>query len=367
MSDDLEHTDQTETRLVDFVADVLGEDQLRVEDILGGGFVRLRVSEAERRQAKHDIRCVEDCVLELLRNARDAGATRIFLATSREGSIRSLTCIDDGCGIPAEVGERIFDARVTSKLDTMCMDRWGVHGRGMALFSIRENAQSARLCASGKDRGSAFEVVLDCTEIPERADQSMWPQVSHATDAVPHVIRGPHNIVRTAVEFALDVYPDLQVYIGSPTEILTTMVTDAHSIEQRNDALLEVPDEDLPLWMLPRRASDARDLVERAQTLGLEVSERTAYRILNGELTPLLSIAEEVWPPARRSSPDEESVLADQRGLSVTSSDLDDFSDRLEDAFTVLGERYYLTLKDRPHIRIHRDTVTVSFDIEKQS
>ncbi len=367
MSDDLEHTDQSETRLVDFVADVLGEDSLRVEDILGDGFVRLRVSEAERRQAKHDIRCVEDCVLELLRNARDAGSARIFLATSREGSIRYLTCIDDGCGIPPEVGERIFDARVTSKLDTMCMDQWGVHGRGMALFSIRQNARSARLCSSEPERGSAFAVELDCTEIPERADQSMWPQVSHAADAAPHVIRGPHNIVRTAVEFALDVCPGLQVYIGSPTEILTTMVAGARRLEQRNDSLLSAHDDDLPLWMLPGRASDARDLVQRTEALGLEVSERTAYRILNGELTPLSSVAEAVWPSARHSSPDEESVLADQRGLSVAPHDLDDFSDRLEDAFKILGERYYLTLKDHPHIRIHRDTVTVSFDIEKQS
>ena len=52
--------------------------RLRVEDDLGDGFVRLRVSEAERRQAKQDIRCVEDAVIEMLRNARDAHARTII-------------------------------------------------------------------------------------------------------------------------------------------------------------------------------------------------------------------------------------------------------------------------------------------------
>ena len=69
--------------LISFVASMTGEGNLRVEENLGEGFVRLRVSEAERRQAKHDIQHVEDIVIELLRNARDAGASQIFLATQK--------------------------------------------------------------------------------------------------------------------------------------------------------------------------------------------------------------------------------------------------------------------------------------------
>lgn len=61
--------------------------RLRVEDDLGDGFVRLRVSEAERRQAKQDIRCVEDAVIEMLRNARDAHARTIIMGTSRFGGM----------------------------------------------------------------------------------------------------------------------------------------------------------------------------------------------------------------------------------------------------------------------------------------
>ena len=49
--------------LISFIASMSGEGNLRVEENLGDGFVRLRVSEAERRQAKHDIQQVEDIVL----------------------------------------------------------------------------------------------------------------------------------------------------------------------------------------------------------------------------------------------------------------------------------------------------------------
>ena len=110
-----------------------GERALRVEESLGAGYVRLRVAEAERRQAKHDIRSVEDIVIELLRNSRDAGARHIYVATSKEGALRTITILDDGQGIPKDMQEKIFEARVTSKLESMHMDRWGIHGRGMAL------------------------------------------------------------------------------------------------------------------------------------------------------------------------------------------------------------------------------------------
>ena len=66
--------------LISFIASMSGEGNLRVEENLGEGYVRLRVSEAERRQAKHDIQHVEDIVIEMLRNARDAGADKVYLA-----------------------------------------------------------------------------------------------------------------------------------------------------------------------------------------------------------------------------------------------------------------------------------------------
>ena len=70
--------------LISFIASMSGEGNLRVEENLGEGYVRLRVSEAERRQAKHDIQHVEDIVIEMLRNARDAGADKVYLLRPRK-------------------------------------------------------------------------------------------------------------------------------------------------------------------------------------------------------------------------------------------------------------------------------------------
>ena len=90
--------------LLNLVSAVSGDTYLKVEENLGDGYVRLRVSEAERRQAKHDIRSFEDVVVELLRNARDARAQRIFIANSRDGDTRTLIMIDDGVGMPSQIG-----------------------------------------------------------------------------------------------------------------------------------------------------------------------------------------------------------------------------------------------------------------------
>ena len=100
----------TSTDLTGFVASMGGERALRVEESLGAGYVRLRVAEAERRQAKHDIRSVEDIVIELLRNSRDAGARHIYVATSKEGALRTITILDDGQGIPKDMQEKSLRA-----------------------------------------------------------------------------------------------------------------------------------------------------------------------------------------------------------------------------------------------------------------
>ncbi len=63
--------------LVDFIENSIGDEHIRVDEDFGGGFVRLKSSEAQKRQAAQDIRCSEDILIELLRNSRDAGASVI--------------------------------------------------------------------------------------------------------------------------------------------------------------------------------------------------------------------------------------------------------------------------------------------------
>lgn len=352
--------------LISFIASMSGEGNLRVEENLGSGFVRLRVSEAERRQAKHDIQYVEDIVVEMLRNARDAGAQHIFVATSKEEGVRTLLFLDDGSGVPADMQERIFDARVTSKLESMKMDRWGVHGRGMALFSIRQNTSTAEVVTSAAGLGSAFRVVANTHELKERADQSTWPQISKDDDGTLACVKGPHNIARSICEFACEELHGCDVYFGSPTEIAATMFARSCRTVEATKLLFIDSEAQLPVVDRLSCASDATDFMRIAASLGIDLSERTAHRILAGSIAPVRSVASKLL--RERTTPAEPAAIdlaRDRRGLKITQEDLAAFSRSLEREFCDLASRYYLTLTHDPKIRVTRDKITVTFDIGK--
>ncbi|SER60073.1 ATP-binding protein [Parafannyhessea umbonata] len=350
--------------LVDFVASMGGERSLRVEENFGDGFVKLRVSEAERRQAKHDIRCIEDVVVEMLRNSRDAGARRIFVATFRDGSTRKLTILDDGSGVPESMQDRIFDARVTSKLESVHMDRWGVHGRGMALFSVKENAESARVVDSAPGKGSSIKVVTDVEKVRERADQSTWPSLGSDDDGNQSVVRGPHNIIRTCCEFALEERGRCEVYVGSPAEIAATARRRVKPSLGGSDLLFVDTLSELPVLERFAVAADASELFEVSRGLGLDMSERTAHRIVSGQVKPLRSVFSRL---THKGSPDPKEVdlQKDRRGLKVSVEDLENFSRVMERDFSSIADKYYLCLAADPKIRVTRNKITVTFEIDE--
>ncbi|HIU03973.1 MAG TPA: ATP-binding protein [Candidatus Coprousia avicola] len=352
--------------LISFIAQMTGESNLRVEENLGEGYVRLRVSEAERRQAKHDIQHVEDMVIELLRNARDAGAQHIYVATYRDDDLRKVVVIDDGCGVPEDMQDRIFEARVTSKLESMHMDRWGVHGRGMALFSIRQNCDEARVITSGTNLGTALYACADTSVLPERADQSSWPVVEKDDQGRHVCARGPHNIVRTVAEFALEELHGCEVYLGSATEIAATLYQHAHRALDASQLLFLDSEEQLPVVDRLGYAADAEDFMRIACSIGLSLSERTAHRILAGTIKPMRSVAARLLRE-RTAAPQESAVdlARDRRGLRITRDDLQAFARTLERDFAELGDRYYLTLAQEPTVRVRGDRITVTFDIHK--
>lgn len=352
--------------LLDFVTSVSGDGYLKVEETLGDGYVRLRVPEAERRQAKHDIRSIEDVIIELLRNARDAHAQRIFVATTREGSTRMVTMIDDGIGIPRGLQEAVFEPRVTSKLETMVMDRWGVHGRGMALFSVRSNASSARVACSAPHKGAAISVVCDATHLTERTDQSTWPTVEPDETGSLRVVRGPHNIVRRLVEFACE-HPELEVYLGTPTEVLATLHSLGRSHLDIADLMFCEDIDRLLVWQRPAASSDAAELTAIAEEIALPVSERTSHRVLAGELGPLEPLlASLVATDDDSDASPAPDIYRDRRSLHIHHSDLTAFRAELSRAFDILAERYYLNLKGEPKVTIGRDSISVRFSVEKE-
>lgn len=260
--------------VVRFVSQVTDAARLRIEENLPHGFVRLKVAEAERRQAQHDIRSVENVVTELVRNSRDAGAKRVMVAFQKEqGRYRRISVMDDGCGIPEEMHQAIFEPRVTSKSRDFDEDRYGVHGRGMALFSIKSRCMSADVAFSEPGVGTVMQVSVDTKKLGERSDQATMPCIV-GTDEEPEVGSGPHNVARVLLEMSVD-HPEMEFYLGSYSEVLATA------------RFIGAGEKRVP-WSELCGIDEARALAEASRgLLGLAVSERNSYRILNDEITIL--------------------------------------------------------------------------------
>ncbi|MCX7831779.1 MAG: ATP-binding protein [Actinobacteria bacterium] len=249
-----------------------------IEKDLGSGFFKLGIQEAEKRQAKHDIRWVEDALLELLRNSRDAKATAIAVGTSlHEGRYREIIVIDNGIGIPDGFHEIIFEPRVTSRVKDYVEDEYGVHGRGMALYSIRLNAGDARVCYSKPYAGTSIRVLFDLQVIPERKNQAEKPKIVKTSEG--YEIKGQKNILFTILDFYLK-HPDIEVYLGSPAEVIALISNHAsfNALRSANEL----------------KNFDADGLVDFARKLGIQISQRTAYRILSGEVSKPVSIGKQI-------------------------------------------------------------------------
>ena len=299
--------------LVDFIENSIGDAHIRVDEDFGGGFVRLKSSEAQKRQAAQDIRCSEDILIELLRNSRDAGASVIFIATTKSDDKRSIVVIDDGAGIPHEMFDRVFEPRVTSKLDTSHMDNWGLHGRGMALYSIEVNTDSSEVVCSEVGYGCAIKVVSDTSKLDEKADQSTFPRFELVDSK--HMMRGPKNLIRTAVEFALEHRSDVNVFMGSPAEILSTIYSYGCSTIPAAKRAFTSNKEQEKLFKLPTLmdllSSKAFPKQGSQKSLG---SSKKVNRIADGHM----------------------------RTIHPSDEDLERFRSDIAAAFCDMAERYYL-------------------------
>ncbi len=359
--------------LESFLENVTGDSHLRVQDDLGDGFVRLKAAEAQRRQAKQDIRSFEDVVIEMLRNSRDAHAHTIFVATWKENTNRHLTIIDDGSGIPASLHNTVFEPFVTSKLDSFHSDRWGVHGRGMALYSIKENTDKAYIVQSDKSRGAVFHVEASAETLTEKRDQSSFPVVTYDENNTL-VLRGPHNIIRTIMEFAIDERKTIQVYFGSPVEIASALYFYYLSKNAESAFSLSPDFSSLNFCEHLSHALDPEHFSEIASSLTLPLSSRSARRIMDGEIKPTGPILSLLDYP-NNDQKDQKNLKQDtlpafnpsahQRKLKISPEDMEAFKEKLQNAYAYIADAYYLNTSVEPKVKTSKDKITVTFEIEQ--
>ena len=226
---------------------------------LGAGFARLTGVEGARRGPSR-ITHVEDALAELLRNARDAGARSVLVAsTLTRRRFRTLTVIDDGHGIPNPYADLVFDPGVTTRhLDPVVdpAQPTSPHGAGLSLYHIRQAALAAEVLSPS--RPTAVRATFDTQVLPERALQSET--------------RPSKSNLRSVVQaFARQLPPDPRTYAyyGPPARVLATLLH--NHIIQTSDG--------------------SRGLADLAGRLGLGLSLRTVQRVLRGEVAPLSPVS----------------------------------------------------------------------------
>ena len=222
---------------------------------LGAGFARLTGVEGARRGPSR-IAHVEDALAELLRNARDAGARNVLVAsTLARRRFRTLTVIDDGRGIPEPYADLVFEPGVTTRhLDPVLdpADGASAHGAGLSLYHIREAALSARVLSPSSP--TAIQATFDTRDTPERRLQSST--------------RPSKTNLRAVLQtFAQNLPPDQgpNAYYGPPARILATLYGNR----------------------IIQTEGSAGGLKRFSDRVGVGVSLRTAQRILRGEVERL--------------------------------------------------------------------------------
>ncbi len=351
-------------KLIDFVTGLVGEKFLKIDEDLGSGFFRLHLSEAERRQALQDIKSVEDCLIELLRNARDAGSRRIFVSTSRDKTgRRHLRVIDDGSGVPTNMREKIFEPRVTSRLEKVVQDSYGIHGRGMALFSIKSSFAENKLAASALGLGTVFSLNADTSKLPELHDQSTFPRVKN--EEGQRYFSGPHNIPRIMTEFAFN-HQDISLFLGTPAEIISAMIHESKKLPLPEVISLN----ELPFWRRPARARAAGLSAQAQIFFDMRISLRTAHRIISGEVAPARELPEAINKNEEKKTRVRyvvsSGIYSDKRNFTknISAYDREAFAQAVIDNFLHLGEKYFIKMRDKPKIRYGRKKIDISFSIE---
>jgi hypothetical protein len=381
---------QNNTDISRLLSELKIKDTMNIEEDLGNGYVRLKISEAERRQALQDISCVEDIVVELLRNSRDAGSRNIFIGTKRiEDKRRKIYFIDDGKGIPPKLQDIIFESRVTSKLEDGVKDPYGFHGRGMALFSIKLNTEEVKIVFSDNLKGASFYLDVDLSKVPEKKDQSLMPQIISMDDDI-NIIGGVNNILKTIIEFQLQ-NEDINFYYGSPTQILSTMreilkkeKKDAKipKFDQWSKLMEYVRNNNIKVTEIPT-LTDNYNLMDdiSKKIFNMDISRRGIQRVIYNEIKSLdpLRIGIDVNLKSRVVSSKENStynkdkadknlILYDENKLAGRFKDeeIRCIIKTVEDKIRELGDKYFITTSNNTEYKKVNNIIKLMIELKQK-
>ncbi len=369
-----------------FINDLDLKNDLNIEEDLGNGFVRLKISEAERRQALQDIKSVEDIIIELLRNSRDAKSKNIFIATKKIAhKKRIIYCIDDGIGIPPKFHKLIFESRVTSKLENGIRDPYGFHGRGMALFSISLNVDEIKITFSDYLKGTCLYLDLNLDKIPEKKDQSIMPQAVKSGNGI-NLVGGVNNIFKVLIEFALQ-NKNINFFYGTPTQIVAT-IRDIFKKDKKLENYPKINDwasfsnyissNNINIMHILSITEDYNLLSEITNKIfNMDISQRNIQRIIYDEVKPLGPLNEILFQEEKINSDKKVQLikdvkpdlkLYDEQNLAnrFKEDEIRGIIEAVEKEIIKLGNKYFVTTDNNIELKRTNNTINIIINLKQK-
>jgi len=383
---------QNNLNIQKFLSELNIKNVLNIEEDLGNGYVRLKISEAERRQALQDIKCVEDIIVELLRNSRDADSSNIFIGTKKiEDKRRIVHFVDDGIGIPPKFHNVIFESRLTSKLDDGIKDSYGFHGRGMALFSIKLNINDIKITYSDNMRGTSFYLDIDLTKTEEKKDQSIMPLVVRK-DGNINTVGGVNNILKSLIDFKLK-NKNINLYYGTPAQILATLrgifkeknkYKNYPKFNDWNDFKNYIDKSRIKIVEVPA-LTENYSLMEKISKFifNMDISQRSIQRIIYNEIKPLNRIDIENQDTKFDSYTDSEeqkkerSIVERNKKISLydelklanrfKDEEIKCIINTIEKKVKELGNKYFITLSKNIEYKRANNTIKIIIELKENN
>ena len=161
--------------------------------------------------------------------------------------------------------------------------------QGNGLLFNQSEPDAGKVLASDKDFGSAIYVETDLTKLPERADDQTSLRSSNGSGEPTRAAEKhrPHpQRIRPRIEEGCTV-----TGVRRPGNRCHALRVRATTTSPALRGFCKDPLE-LPVCKRLCTASDPTSFAEIAEELGLSLSERSARRILNEEIKPIISLAE---------------------------------------------------------------------------
>ena len=241
----------------------------------------------------------------------------------------------------------------------------------MALYSIAANSDFAGILLSEPGKGTVLQVRTHISELGERKDQSSFPTFIKQDDG-SIAVRGPRNIIRIACEFAIEARNDCSIRVGSPTEIAAALYEFGKATVSPSTCAFTTNTSSFSIAKRLCFVDTPATFAAIAHDLGLEMSDRSARRIMDGEIEPSANVLDRIKiestmldepvPQKKQSKSSRKSTTHNIR-VSLSNEDVTDLERGFQQAFNDFASKYYLLSSVEPTIKIVNGSLVISYPL----